>query len=313
MPDAAQLNSSYAHCRRITRAAARNFYYAIYLLPKPKRDALCALYAFMRRADDISDLPGDTPVKVQQMSAWRTALNAALHGEYGADPAMPAFHHAVSTFQIPHRYLHDLVSGTEMDLTVASYETFAALREYCYRVAGAVGLCCLYVFQFTDPRATELAERLGIAFQLTNILRDIRGDFAMGRVYLPKEDLAKFGCVREDLNRRAATPALRNLLKYEAGRAWEFYAAGRELLPLVHEDSRPALWALMRIYSGILQKIEEQDYDVFSRGVVRLPATQKVAVMLRARLGWWNAENGIETRHRDRRRAGGAVVGRRSG
>jgi phytoene synthase len=308
-----QLESSYTHCRRITRAAARNFFYAIYLLPRPKRDALCALYAFMRRADDISDSPGDLPIKLEQMRFWRRAMDAALAGNYGGDPALPGFHHAVVRFGIPARYLHDLISGTEMDLSIASYETFHDLREYCYRVAGTVGLCCLHVFGFSDPRAPELAERLGIAFQLTNILRDIKCDYAMGRIYLPKEDFVRFKVEPKDLAGSTLVPSLRELIEFEAQRAWEFYAAGEELLPLVREDSRPALWALMRIYSDLLGEIEARGYDVFSQEAVRLSSLHKLGVMLRARLGWWGAENGIEKRHRNRRRPGGTLVGRRAG
>lgn len=313
MSEAAQLEASYAHCRRITRAAARNFYFAIFLLPGPKRDALCALYAFMRRADDISDMPGDLSVKAARMTAWRASLDRALAGEYDADPSLPAFHHAVRTFDIPPRYLHDLISGTEMDLSISSYQTFQTLREYCYRVAGTVGLCCTYAFGFSEPRAIELAEKLGIAFQLTNILRDVKGDFEMGRVYLPSEELARFGCSAEDLGKSTLTPQLLELMKFQAERAWCHYREGAGLLALIQEDSRPALWALMRIYSGILEKIENFGYDVFSRSEVRLSSARKIWIMLRARLGWWTVENGVEERNRDRRRSGGAFLGRRAG
>lgn len=313
MPDPATLRASYLHCRRITRAAARNFFYAIYLLPAAKRDALCALYAFMRRADDISDLPGDVESKLRQMTEWRRALDAALAGNYPDDPSWPAFHDTVRRFSIPSRYLHDLISGTEMDLTISRYETFASLREYCYRVAGTVGLCCTYVFGFSDPRAVEYAESLGIAFQLTNILRDIKGDLAMSRIYLPEEDLRRFGVAPEDLRHGRLTPSLQQLLEFEAERAWSYYSEGARLLPLIEEDSRPALWALARIYSGILEKIQERHYDVFSAGEVRLSSLQKIAIMLRAQLGIWTLENGFGKRHRDRRRSGGAGLSRRPG
>ncbi len=312
MSESTPVERSYRYCRRLTRAAARNFYYAIFLLPKAKRDALCALYAFMRRADDISDTPGDAATKLEQMNAWRSVLDAALAGQVAADPALPALHHAVRTFGVPARYLHDLISGTEMDLGPASYDTFAALREYCYRVAGAVGLCCIHVFGFRDSRAPELAERLGIAFQLTNILRDVKADHQMGRVYLPGEDLRRFGCTPQDLGSPLA-PAARQLMQFESERAWQFYAAGNDLLPMIDEDSRPALWALMRIYSGILRGIESREYDVFSRGVVRLSTAHKVAVMLKAWLGFWKSEKAIEDRNRDRRGTGRAGFGRHAG
>ena len=311
MPDAS-LVQSYSYCRRITRAAARNFYFAIFLLPRHKRDALCALYAFMRHADDISDTPGEAPAKLERMAAWRATLGRVLTGEYSGNPAMPAFHNAVSRYNIPTRYLHDLISGTEMDLRIASYTTFEMLRGYCYRVAGTVGLCCTHVFGFRDPRALELAEKLGIAFQLTNILRDVRADLEMDRVYLPQEDLQRFGCRAEDL-RGPVTPPLRELLAFEAERAWQFYEEGGELLRLIDADSRPALWALARIYSGILAEIEARGYDVFAPDKVRLSTAYKVWVMIRARLGWWRSEPGFQERHHHRRGSRGTLLGRRAG
>jgi phytoene synthase len=311
MPDAA-LIQSYAYCRRITRAAARNFYFAIFLLPRHKRDALCALYAFMRHADDISDMPGELAAKTERMAAWRATLDSALAGEYAGNPALPAFHDAVSRYKIPARFLHDLISGTEMDLSIPTYENFERLREYCYRVAGTVGLCCTHVFGYRDPRALELAEKLGIAFQLTNILRDVRADLEMNRVYLPQEDLQRCGCRADDL-RGPITPPVRELLAFEAERAWQFYDEGGELLPLIDEDSRPALWALARIYSGILEEIEMRGYDVFAAEKVRLSTSYKVWVMLRARLGWWSIENGFQERNHHRRGSRGPLLGRRAG
>lgn len=319
MPDAAPrlrsgqaLADSYSHCRRITRAAARNFYFAIFLLPRQKRDALCALYAFMRHADDISDTPGDGAVKLQRMSAWRATLDRALAGDTSGNRALPAFQDAVVRYSIPARYLHDLLSGTEMDLSIASYATFERLREYCYRVAGTVGLCCTHVFGFQEPRALELAEKLGIAFQLTNILRDVRGDFEMGRVYLPQEDLRRFGCRPEHLA-GPVTPPLRELLAFEAERAWQLYDEGAALLGLVDEDSRPALWALGRIYSGILEEMEARGYDVFGPDKVRLSTAYKVWVMLRARVGWWSTQDGFQKRDHHRRGSRGTLLGRRAG
>ncbi len=311
MSDAA-LAQSYAYCRRITRAAARNFYFAIFLLPRPKRDALCALYAFMRHADDISDTPGESSAKLERMAAWRATLDRSLAGEYAGNLALRAFRDAVTRYSIPPRYLHDLISGTEMDLSIASYATFEMLREYCYRVAGTVGLCCTHVFGFTDPRALELAEKLGIAFQLTNILRDIRADYEMGRVYLPDEDLRRFGCHVADLS-GPVTPPVRELLAFEASRAWQFFDEGGELLQLIDEDSRPALWALARIYSGILEEIEARGYDVFAAEKVRLSTAYKVWVMLRARLGWWNSEHGFQERNHRRRGSRGTLLGRGAG
>jgi phytoene synthase len=204
-----------------------------------------------------------------------------------------------------------LISGAEMDLTVTSYATFDRLREYCYRVAGTVGLTCLHVFGFDDRRAPDDAEKLGIAFQLTNILRDVSRDFEMGRVYLPQEDLDRFGCRAQDLG-GALTPELRALLEFETSRAWDYYREGAPLLGRIHRDSRGALWALVRTYSSLLARIEARDFDVFS-GRTRLSKTQKAGILLHAWLGWFSESHVLEERDRDRRRPGGTLLGRRAG
>jgi 15-cis-phytoene synthase len=313
MPESIDLAASYLHCRQIARSAARNFYYGFLLLPAEKRNSLCALYAFMRRVDDIADSPGEIPEKRRRLAEMRAVMDRALLGQYDADPMWPAFRHTVSHFDIPSRYLHDLISGAEMDLTVQFYETFDRLREYCYRVAGTVGLCCLHVFGFSDPRAPELAETLGIAFQLTNILRDLPRDLALGRVYLPQEDLERFGCGTDDLSRAVPSPEFMALMRFEADRAWQFYREGWPLLSLVSPDSRAALWALARIYAGILEKIEARDYDVLSTPPARLSAAEKIWILAQARLGRRSEYDALRIRDRSRRRAGGAVRIRRAG
>lgn len=307
MPDSA-VAAAYLHCRKIARSAARNFYYGFVLLPDAKRDALCALYAFMRGVDDISDEPGALEEKRTGLSKLRAELAGALGGEGTDDPVWVALRDAVSRFHIPARYLHDLISGAEMDLTVSAYETFEDLRKYCYHVAGVVGLCCLYVFEFADPQAPELAEKLGIAFQLTNILRDVRGDYAMGRTYLPREDLAEFGLDAErEFQQGNASPCAANLLRFEVERAWQFYREGWNLLSLVNADSRAALWAMAVIYSGILRKIEKGGLAVLNGKRARLSTAEKTWILLRARLGWFKENDGLQERDRDWRRTGGAV------
>jgi squalene synthase HpnC/squalene synthase HpnD len=303
---------SYAECRRVARASASNFYYAFFMLPPAKRDALCALYAFMRLVDDVSDTVGSAADKQRGLTRWRAALDAAAAGEVSSHPILPAFADTIERFHIPSRYFHDLISGAEMDLTVGEYATFDRLREYCYRVAGTVGLTCLHVFGFDDPHAPDLAEKLGIAFQLTNILRDVHSDHEMGRVYLPLEDLAQFGVSPEALARGPVTSEMRGLLEFEAARAWNYYREGVELIPLVDADARAALWALARIYSGLLRRIEARGYDVFSERV-RLSTPEKTGILLRARLGWYSQKNVLEQRDRDRRRPGGTFLGRRAG
>jgi 15-cis-phytoene synthase len=307
--------ASYRYCRRVARAAARNFYYGFALLPRPKRDGLCALYAFMRRVDDLSDNPGSTEEKVRGLAGWREATEQALAGRAGGDPVWPALVHTVRSFSIPPRYLYDVMAGAEMDLRISSYETFEQLRRYCYHVAGAVGLVCLHVFGFDDPRAPELAEKLGIAFQLTNILRDLPRDFAMGRVYLPQEDFARFGCRASDLARPESLLRDEGFLRlagFEAERAWEFYREGWQLIPLVSRDSRPALWALARIYSGILAEIESRAFDVFSSRA-GLSTREKLGILVRAWLGRQSEHYAFTKRPRDRRGLGGAVLRRRAG
>jgi len=175
------IGQSYSACRTVARNASSNFYYAFFMLPKAKRDALCALYAFMRLVDDVSDAVGSEEDKRSDLMLWREALDAAVAGDVSRHPILPAFADTIQRFHIPPRYFHDLISGAEMDLTVGNYPTFERLREYCYRVAGTVGLTCLHVFEYDDPHAPDLAEKLGIAFQLTNILRDVLKDYEMRR------------------------------------------------------------------------------------------------------------------------------------
>ena len=307
-----EVELSYSECRRVARASASNFYYAFFMLPQAKRDALCALYAFMRLVDDVSDTVGSAADKQRGLSHWRASLDAAAAGDVSSHPILPAFADTIERFHIPARYFHDLISGAEMDLTVGEYPTFDRLREYCYRVAGTVGLTCLHVFGFDDPHAPDLAEKLGIAFQLTNILRDVPKDYEMGRVYLPLEDLAEFGVHPASMARGPLTPEMRGLLEFEAARARNYYREGVELIPLVHADARASLWALVRIYSTLLRRIEARGYEVFSERV-RLSTPEKTGILLRARLGWYSQKNVLEERDRDRRRPGGTFLGRRAG
>jgi 15-cis-phytoene synthase len=289
MRDITQLTNSYEHCRNLARKAARNFYYGFELLPPAKRDALCALYAFMRCADDISDSDRELKDKTDRLHAWRTALDRALAGDFDGNRIFPAFHDTATRYRIPREYFYDLMSGAEMDLTTDRYATFDLLRRYCYCVAGTVGLCCTHVFGFRDPAALELAPKLGIAFQLTNILRDVPEDFAMGRVYLPQEDLDRFGCTDSDIQAHAASAAFARLMRFEADRAWEFYRQGVRLQELISADSRAALWALIQIYSGILKKIESIHYDVLAKPHPRLSAIEKAWIMVRGGTGLFSA------------------------
>jgi len=328
-PGAEEVAHSYAECHRIARASNSNFYYAFYLLPKPKRDGLAALYAFMRLVDDVADDGETLEIKQRGLAKWRAAFDEAvtgssrifeataarpLHGEplYGAMEVLPALVDTMRRYHMPARYLHDLMSGAEMDLTVKTYPTFDRLREYCYRVAGTVGLTCTHVFGFSDPRALDLAEKLGLAFQLTNIIRDVREDAALGRVYLPEEDLARYGVSPEYFLRTEATLGVRELLRFEADRAWRLYEESCELMDLIDPDSRGALWLLVHTYSALLARIESLDFAVFGERV-RLSKAEKMMFIARARFGRLTRNNVLEKRDRDRRRAGGAFLGRRAG
>jgi len=303
--------ASYAECQRIARGAHSSFYLAFYGLRKEKRNALCALYAFMRLVDNVSDDSGTLESKRRGLARWRAMLDEAIAGNTEAHAILPALADTIARFDIPTRYFHDLILGAEMDLTVASYATFDRLSEYCYRVAGTVGLTCLHVFGFRDPRAPDLAERLGLAFQLTNIIRDVRTDFEMGRIYIPAEDLERFGVRADDL-RGPLTPALENLLEFEAERAWRFYEEGAPLVEQVDSDSRATLGALVRTYSGLLARIEERGFDVFGSRV-SLSRAEKIQYLLTAGIaGWWK-KDALAKRCGDRRRSGGAGLRRRAG
>jgi 15-cis-phytoene synthase len=273
---------SYRYCTRLARTQARNFYYSFLCLPGPKRAAMCAIYAFMRCSDDISDdLRGDGSDRTARMEAWRAALDRAFEGEYGGSPILPAFHDAVTRYAIPRQYFHDLIDGAVMDLTPRRYETFQDTYRYCYHVASVVGLVCIHVFGFRDPRARELAEYNGVAFQLTNILRDLREDAQMGRVYLPQEDLRRFGYSEEELRQGIDNEAFRALMRFQVERARDYYDRAAPLADLLDPDSRPCLRAMRSIYGGILDRIVAQNYDVFRRRA-RVPTWKKLLIAAEA-------------------------------
>jgi 15-cis-phytoene synthase len=295
VPTESQLAVAYSVCRSITRSAAKNFYYAFLVLPRAKRQALCAVYAFMRRCDDIADDESLSQYDRRlKLTAWLDALHRAESGEPTDEPVLLALTDAQRRYNIRVGLLDQLAYGTAMDVegSLAApagespaphelsvhYRTFDELYQYCYRVASVVGLVCIHVFGYRDPAAEPLAERLGLAFQLTNIIRDVKEDANVGRVYLPEEDLNKFGISLAGL-RSAADPALfRPLLAMEADRAREYYRAGEELIPLVEEDSQPALWVLITIYQRLLDKIALREYDVFS-GKVSLTVREKLGIL----------------------------------
>jgi phytoene synthase len=284
------LARAYAACRTIAKREAKNFYYAFVALPLERRNAICAIYAFMRQADDLADdetLPREE--RRRKLDVWLAAWHEAAAGAPTADPVFLAVRDAIQRFAIPLQLLDELVDGVAMDLDHTStgapdtYATFADLYRYCYLVASVVGLVCIRIFGYSGERAEKLAEETGIAFQLTNILRDVSEDAARHRVYLPLTDLATHGVSLDELLHRAPsappTPAERALLASVAHRAEDYYRSADELLPLIHRESRPALWVLVSIYHALLKRIERADYDVFTRRA-SVPTAQKIAILL---------------------------------
>jgi phytoene synthase len=286
----AALAASYAYCERLARREAANFYPAFRVLPGPQRRAMCALYAFLRVADDLTDGPGSTADKQAALAAWRTAFARAMAGDY-SHPLHPALHHTIRIHGIPCAYLHLVLDGVEMDLVQDSYATFAELYRYCYRVASAVGLACIRIWGCTDERATAYAESAGIALQLTNILRDLREDADRGRVYLPQEDLLHFGYHVEQLRRCERDDRFRALMRFQVERARGYYEAARPLSALLPPPGRAVFQVMLRTYRGLLETIEQRAYDVFSSRI-SLSGWRKLGLVVQAvpvRLGWAGA------------------------
>lgn len=297
-PTESQLAMAYSVCRGIARTSAKNFYYAFLVLPRRKREALCAVYAFMRRCDDLSDDASLPPwERRSRLEAWLNAFHHAQAGEPTDDPIFLALTDAQRRYQIPGELLDQLAFGTLMDLPddggvayqdqqaqppteslTVQYRSFKDLYLYCYHVASVVGLVCIKIFGYRDAAAERLAERCGVAFQLTNIIRDVKEDAAMGRVYLPLEDLYKFELLPGELTGTPDSTRMRALLSMEAERAREFYQSGHDLIPLVSEDSQPALWVLVTIYQRLLEKIALRRYEVFAERV-RLTRREKLTIL----------------------------------
>jgi phytoene synthase len=276
-PDLAR---SYAYCEQVAKTQAKNFYYSFLTLPPERKAAMCAIYAFMRYSDDVSDEAVADRTKAAQMQSWRAALDRAFEGDYGDSRILPAFHDVVQRYNIPARYFHDLIDGTEMDLTQNRYTTFAELHQYCYRVASVVGFVCIHIWGFdaADGKALEYAEACGLAFQLTNILRDVKEDAERDRIYLPQEDLERFGVTEDDLKQGLVHERFQALMRFEADRAKAYYQQARPLLPLVHPAGRPTLTIMMKIYRGILDSIERNNYDVHSRRA-RVSTPKKLGIV----------------------------------
>jgi phytoene synthase len=264
--------------RALTRASRSNFSYAFLFLPRTQREALYTVYAFCRVTDDLVDEaapPAGTPPLVgdmltggpmERLKAWRAELDACFRGE-PTHPVTQRLAETLLAFRIPHMYFEELLNGVEMDLTTSRYATFAELQRYCYRVAGVVGLMCIEIFGYRHASTRMYAERLGTAFQLTNILRDLGTDADRGRIYLPQEDLERFRVPEADLLARRKSPAFDDMMRFEVGRARQYYAAARTVLPTEDRQSMLAAEIMGAIYARILDRIEAANYDVFSRRI----------------------------------------------
>jgi 15-cis-phytoene synthase len=281
------LAQSYAYCEEMAKREAGNFYHAFRILPASERSSMCALYAFLRIADDLSDDADDLGVKRQLLSDWRRRFLDALAGT-PTHPLHVALVEAIHKHDIPVEYLLAVLDGVEMDLEPVCYQDFDQLRQYCYRVASAVGLACIHIWGFSGDRATEYAENAGIAFQLTNILRDLGEDANRGRVYLPRDEMLRFGYSEEDLRRRVRDKRFEALMRFQADRAHRYYEESAPLAALLAKPGRAVFQVMARTYRGLLRAMERRRFDVFSRRV-SLSSWHKVWLVLSAlptRWGW---------------------------
>jgi phytoene synthase len=269
---------SYRVCSQIARRTGKNFYYSFIVMPREKRLAMCAIYAFMRRSDDIADGAANPALASEGLRAWRATVDAALHGKNSTEPILPALADTVQRYGIEPRRFHELLDGAEMDQTKTRYETFDELYKYCYHVASVVGLIVLPIFGYNDEAAKPPAEACGIAFQLTNILRDVKEDAQLGRIYLPREDLKRFGVEEADIMNSRTTPQFFKLMKFHTERAREYYGKAQPLVGMISEDSRGTLAVMMAIYGGILDKIERRNFAVFEERI-RLSAAEKLWIV----------------------------------
>ena len=297
-PIDSRIADAYRICREIARREAKNFYWAFRVLPRPKSDAMCAVYAFMRRADDISDDESKSiETRRMEMADWLAAWRASRISPT-EDPVFLALGDTQRRFDIAGSLLEELVSGTAMDLegsdpaAVQTYETFEDLYRYCYLVASVVGLVCIRIFGYSDARAEALAEETGVAFQLTNILRDVKEDVERNRIYIPRDLMDEFGESPEDLQQlahgRTMTERERGMLATLAIRAEKYYVGGKKLIPLLDRDSRAAMWVLVTIYHRLLGRMADRRMEVFSERV-GISTAEKLTILARgAVMAAWN-------------------------
>lgn len=273
---------AYAECERIARASSSSFTLAFRLLPPERRTALAALYAYCRVIDDAADETGNPAAA---LVVWRREL-ARLQEGSATHPVAVALADAVQRFAIPMRHLDEILTGVEMDLTACTYDTFADLERYCYHVASAVGLAALPILGCRDVQSRAYAEALGVALQLTNILRDVAEDAERGRIYVPREDLRRFGYAERDLRTSVRNDAFRALVVFEVERAREFYAHARRNVTARDRRALAAAEGMRLVYQRLLARIAA-DPDAIYAGRVRVPVVEKalcaVAAWVRSR------------------------------
>ena len=278
-----------AYCTALAKRSGSNFYYSFFFLPPDRRDAMHAVYAFCREVDSVVDEPEPGSNPHDRLARWREELAGQYRTERNTvsppvevlSPVMTCLGGHIRRLGIPREYFDDIIAGVAMDLTIKRYATFRDLYQYCYRVASAVGLVCLKIFGARAPEAQTYAINLGIAFQLTNILRDLKTDGARGRIYLPMEDLTRFGHSEQDLLAGAYTPAFVNLMEFECRRAQEYYRVAEAALPEADRRALVPAEIMRAIYHTILERIEACHYRVFSRRITLSPP-HRLAVALKA-------------------------------
>lgn len=273
-----ELDNAYRYCQDIAKSNAKNFYYAFRTLPINKRKAIYAVYAFCRYCDDIADEPRSLSEKHRLFKETQLLLNNSFNRSNTTHPVFKATSHTAQTIGIPLDYFNEVLAGVKMDLTKNRYQNFTELREYCYRVASVVGLICIEIFGYSDPKARNYAIDLGLAMQLTNIMRDIKEDVELNRIYLPMNEISSFGYSETELLARSNTSAFKNVMQVQTRRARQYFENGRKLIPLISRDSRACPATLLNIYNTILDRIEMSDFDVFTKRI-GLNTAEKLIIM----------------------------------
>jgi phytoene synthase len=266
------------YCSQLTRKSRSNFYYSFLFLSKEKREAMYAVYAFCRSVDDVADSNAPVRDKQELLDGWRRELDRCYDGN-PQHPITVKLARSIQTFPIPKEYFEELITGVEMDLVHSRYPTFHELYEYCYRVAGVVGLMCIEIFGYRNPKAKDYAVNLGVALQLTNIMRDLKVDAERGRIYLPQDELARFGYHEDELLRGAYTPAFFELIRFVGSRARQYFDNARQLLAVEDRRSLFAAEIMGTIYYRLLETIEASGYRVFDR-TITLPTSHKLWIAL---------------------------------